>query len=94
MNIKVTEAKCILISGILKPTKGHNSNSYGRLASILVHMKHTVIVDVYTRFQLSSFHSSLEICYENFQEWQNYWKPTKGYNSKSYGPLAPIPVYT
>ena len=23
-----------------------------------------------------------------------FWKPTKGQNSKSYGPLATIPVYT
>ena len=22
-----------------------------------------------------------------------FWKPTKEYNSKSYEPLAPIPVY-
>ena len=54
-----------------KPTKGHNSNSYGPLAPIPVYTIHPVIVHVYTNFQLSSFHSSWEICYENFQEWQN-----------------------
>ena len=56
---------------VLKPTKGHNSKSYKLLAPIPVYTIHPVIVHVYTNFQLSSFHSSWEICYENFQEWQN-----------------------
>ena len=43
------------------------TQSYGPLAPIPVHMKHPVIVIVDTSFQLSSFHSSLEICCENFQ---------------------------
>ena len=54
-----------------KPTKGHNSKSYGPLAPILVHMIHPVIVHVDMSFQLFSFHSSLEICCKTFQEWQN-----------------------
>ena len=54
-----------------KPTKGHYFKSYGPLAPILVYTMHPVIVHVDTSFQLSSFHSSWEICYKNFQEWQN-----------------------
>ena len=54
-----------------KPIKRHNSKSYGSLPPIPVYMIHPVIVHVYTNFQLSSFHSSCEICYEIFQEWQN-----------------------
>ena len=54
-----------------KPTKGHNSKSYKPLAPIPINTIHPVIVHVDTSFQLSSFHSSLEICYENFQERQN-----------------------
>ena len=68
-NIKVIEQNAFLI--FWKPTTGHNSKSYGSLAPILVYRIHPVIVHVYTNFQLSSFHSSWEICYENFQEWQN-----------------------
>ena len=51
--------------------KGHNSKSYGPLAHIPVYTIHPDIVHVDKSFQLSSFHSSLEIYYENFQEWQN-----------------------
>ena len=54
-----------------KPTKWLNSKSYGPLATILVYTIQPVIVHVDMNFQLSSFHSSWEICYENFQEWQN-----------------------
>ena len=36
-----------------KPTKGHNSNSYGPITPILVYTIHPVIVHVYTNFQLS-----------------------------------------
>ena len=56
---------------ILKIYQGHNSKRYEPLAPILVYTIHPVIVYVYTNFQLSSFHSSWENCYENFQEWQN-----------------------
>ena len=56
---------------VWKPTKGHNSKTYGSLVPIAVHTIHPVIAHVYTNFQLSSFYSSREICYENFQEWQN-----------------------
>ena len=72
-----------------KPTKGHNSKSYGPLSPTPVYTIHPVIVPVYTNFKLSSFHSSWEICYKNFQEWQNL-KTYEGRNSKSYGPLATI----
>ena len=41
------------------------------LAPIPIYTIHPVIVHIYTNFQISSFHSSWEICYENFQEWQN-----------------------
>ena len=68
-NIKVIEQKCILM--FWKPTKGHNSKSYEPLTPILGNTIHPVIFHVYTNFQLSSFHSSWEICYKNFQEWQN-----------------------
>ena len=54
-----------------KPMKGHNFKSYGPLVLIPVYTIHPVIVHVYTNFKLSSFDSSREICYENFQEWQN-----------------------
>ena len=54
-----------------KTYKGHNSKSYELLAPIRVYLIHPAIVHVYTNFQLSSYHSSWEICYENFQEWQN-----------------------
>ena len=64
-----------LLSKILfffwKPTKGHNSKSYRPLAPIPVNTVHPVIVHVYTNFQLSSFHSSWEICYKSFQKMQN-----------------------
>ena len=43
---------------LLKPTKGHNYKSYRPLAPIQVHTIHPVIVQVYTNFKLSSFHSS------------------------------------
>ena len=56
---------------------------------------HPVIVHVYTNFQLSSFLRFWEICYENFQEWQNLKRKTyQDIIPKSYGPFAPIPVYT
>ena len=41
------------------------------MAPILVYTMHPNTVHVDKSFQLYSFHSSLEICYENFQEWQN-----------------------
>ena len=81
-------AKRILI--FWKPTKGHNSKSYGPLAPIPVHTIHPVIVHVDTSFQLPRFHSSLEICCENFQEWQNLKNLWRDNNSKRYGPLATI----
>ena len=40
------------------------------LAPIPIYTIHPDIVHVYKSFRLSSFHSSLEICYENFQETQ------------------------
>ena len=49
-----------------KPTKGHNSKSYGPFAPIPVHMIHPVIVTVYRNFQLCSFLRFMEIRYENF----------------------------
>ena len=54
-----------------KPTKVHEPKSYGPLAPIPVYTIHRAIVHVYTNFQLSSFHSFWEICYENVQEWHN-----------------------
>ena len=54
-----------------KPTKGHNSKSYGPFAPIPVYMIHPVIVHVYTNFQLSSFLRFWEIRYKKFQEYQN-----------------------
>ena len=76
-----------------KPTKGHNSKSYGPLAPIPVYTIHQVIVHVYTSFQLSSFHSSWEICYENFQEWQNL-KTYHGTELRVMGPWPPFCNYT
>ena len=55
----------------LKTYQGTNSKSYGPLAPIRVYTIQQVIVYVHTNFQLSSFHSSWEIWYEKFQEWQN-----------------------
>ena len=66
-----------------------NSKNYESLVPIPVNTIHPVIVNVYTNFQLSSFHSSWEICYEIFKNGK-IWKPTKGHNSKSNGPLATI----
>ena len=69
-----------------KPTKGHNSKSYGLLAPFLIYTIHPVIVHVYMDFQLSICHSSVTKIFKIGK----IWKPIKGHNSKSYGPLATI----
>ena len=77
-----------------KPTKGHNSKSYGPLATFPLYTIHPVIVHVDTSFQLSSFHSSLEICYENFQEWQNLKNLWRDITPRVMGPWPPFCHYT
>ena len=71
---------------------------------ILVYMIHQPTIHVCTKFQLYRFHSSREICKENVSLMVNYnlwsfhlWqivKPITGFNSRSYGSLALIQVYT
>ena len=59
-----------------KPMKGHNSKSYGPLATIMpLHLP-------YLRDQV--WHKFHWCRTTNI----SYWKPTKGHNRKSYGPLA------
>ena len=70
------------------PTKGHNSKSYGALVLIPVYTIHPVIVHVYTKFQLSSFHSSQSVT--NIFKYGKIWKSVKDHNCKSYGPVATI----
>ena len=76
-NIKVIEQNAFYFF-FWKPTKGHNSKNYGPFARIPVHTIYPVIVHVNTSFQFFSFHSFLEICYENVQEWQNLKKTYEG----------------
>ena len=76
-----------------KSTKGRNSKSYKPLAPIPVYTIHPVIVHVYTTFQLSHFHSSWEICYESFQEWQKL-KTYQGTAPRVMGPWPPFCQYT
>ena len=90
-NIKVIEWNAFLF--FWKPTKGYNSKSYRPLAPIPVNTIQPVIVYVYTNFQLPSFHSSWQIWYENFQEWQNL-KTYEGTELRVMGPWPPFCHYT
>ena len=54
-----------------KPSNRQNSQELWTLGPYPVYAIHPVIVHTDISFQLSSFHSSLEIGYKNFQEWQN-----------------------
>ena len=64
INIKVIEQNAFYF--FWKPTKGHNSKSYIPLA-----FWYTWYIQSLSMFTQTSFHSSWEICNENFQEWQN-----------------------
>ena len=56
---------------LLKTFNRHYSKSYRPMAPIQLYTIHPVIVPLNTNFQLSSFHSSWEICYKKIQKWQN-----------------------
>ena len=57
-------------------------------------MIHPVIVHVDMSFRLSSFHSSWEICYENFQEWQNLKNLWRDITPRVISPWLPFCHYT
>ena len=86
---KVHRSRTTNIKVIEQNLPRDTTESYGPLVPIPINTIHPAIVHVYTNFQLSSFHGSWKICYENFQDCK-IWKPMKGQNSKSYGPLATI----
>ena len=78
---------------IWKPTKGHNSKSYGPLTYILVYVYkiNPATVHVYKNFQLSSFLSPEKSVLKNFKNGK-IGIPTKGhlFVLRFYGPVNPM----